>query len=158
MIHEQMYLEYLGLGPERNLERLSAKTGKSLSALQKMSSRYKWKERLKSDTDELKRQYPSVDIQYLSNQEILSCISRESLEKLFSAIKTLKVTNVRDAKVLLEIAQLAAGKPTEITQTQDTNNLDIVTLIYDSLPKDYAESLLDKIGAEFSNQYTIDME
>lgn len=152
MIHEQMYLEYLSLGPERNLEKLSAKTGKSLSALQKMSSRYKWKERLKQDTDELKRQYPTVEINSLSNQEILSCISRESLEKLFSAIRTIKVTNVRDAKTLLELSQLAAGKPTEIVAEADADaertGTDIVAAAYEVLPREYAEAFVNRLAED----------
>lgn len=141
MLNEKLYLDYLGLGPERTLDKLSELSGKSLSALQKMSSRYNWKERLKRDTDELKRQYPTVQIESLSNSEIVACISRESLENLFRSIKTLKVTNVRDAKILLEIAQLAAGKPTEITQTK-----------IDSEDKGYSEFLESILTDEQQNK------
>ena len=88
----------------------------------------------------------------LTGFELLSRISRESQEKLYKAVKTVKINNARDAKVMLELAQLAAGKPTEIQQTiSHDDNLISVSILFDiieMLPKEWQ----DKANAELEKR------
>lgn len=114
---EQLYIQYLEMGESRTLDKLSQLTGYKLNTLNKYSQIFKWQDRVLADTIALNlhvKNEPNLDISSLSGHELLTRISRESQEKLYQAIKGVKVNNVRDAKVMLELSQLAGGKPTEI--------------------------------------------
>lgn len=159
--NEQIYLQYLQLGKDRTIKQLSEITGLTVDNLYKVSSRNNWKERIRLDELALKENNLESDTSNLGTGEILSAISRESLDKLHRVIKTVKVSNVRDAKTLLELSQLAAGKPTEITQSnspsESTTNL--IPIIRATLPKEYADKLigeLDRHAAQalFGNEQT----
>lgn len=149
---EQLYLEFVGLGPDRTILKLSEITGHKIDNLYRMSSRYKWIERVLVDDKALKDKYDSKDYSELGAHEILSGISRKSLEKLDKVISTVKVSNPRDAKILLELSQLAAGKPTEIQQTisHDDNLISVSILldIIEMLPREWQ----DKANAELEKR------
>lgn len=164
---ESLYLEYLGLGKSRTITKLAELTGQSVDSLYKTGQRHKWKERAELDDKAIQDKYDSKDYSELGASEILSGISRKSLEKLDRVINTVKVNNPRDAKIMLELAQLAAGKPTQITETQDntdTGDMIHVSILFDileMLPKewaDFAHAQLDRIieseSGETETEYT----
>ncbi|MDV6373216.1 hypothetical protein [Deinococcus arenicola] len=149
---ERLYLEYIGLGTDRTIPKLSKVTGQSIDSLYKMSKRYEWAERAALDDKALKEKFSNSDYSELGAGEILAGISRKSLEKLDRVISTVKVSNPRDAKIMLELSQLAAGKPTEIQQTiSNDDNLISVSILLDiieMLPKEWQ----DKANAELEKR------
>lgn len=149
---ESLYLEFIGLGPERTIPKLSEITGQKVDNLYKMCSRYKWIERAALDDKAIKEKYDNKDYSELEAHDILSGISRKSLEKLDRVISTVKVSTVRDAKTLLELSQLASGKPTEITQASVSTEPgpDIVETINRILPDEWADRLITALATEYA--------
>lgn len=148
---EKLYFQYLQMGKDRTLPKLASITGRSLSSLQKLSYRNKWKERILHDNKTLEQHSENIESENLSVSEMISDISEMTLDKLHRAVKTLEPKNMRDARLLLDIHNLVSNKPTEITQTNpgsnssDNGTINLVTVITETLPPEWAEKLLNRL-------------
>lgn len=134
--HEKLYVMYWNLGPSRTLVNLAKISGVKLATLHSISGKNKWRLRVIEDTESINTKELGTDLEKVGTGELSNLISRKTLEKLYQALNILKVTSVKDAKTLLEIYLLVAGKPTEIIKTEQVEGT--------ALPEGFIDSLTDK--------------
>ena len=127
---EQLYLQYLEMGEDRTLSELAKVTGRSLSSLQKLSYRNGWKKRILLDNKALEQIIDNADLENLSVAEVVSDISRMTLDKLHKSVRQLEPKNMRDARLLLDIHNLISNKPTEIVYTEASTGEGMVSVSY----------------------------
>lgn len=150
---ESLYLNYFSMGDGRKLADLAQNTGISVNTLYKLSAKHQWNIRVKVDSEALKQNLELQDTSNLSASERLSAISNESLIKVQTAIRKVPIKTVKDAQIMLNISQLTAARPTEITATANADSGDMISVsilfdIIESLPKewaDFAHAQLDRI-------------
>ena len=141
LVNEQLYLAFFSMGKDRSIPKLSLLTGRSEDSLRKMSQRHGWKTRLAQDEKELAEK----NYREPSKNELLQSISRDSLDKLALAVKTIYPKTPQEAKIMLDIHNtVTAGTTQEDSSDTGESFVDVLRHILQGIPDEYAKHVMDR--------------